>query len=722
MLPAARYSAAVLREQGIIGAFPCADRVMAICHGAITRLPAIKNGRRFLSSKGIDDMFIVCSKCSMRDSWLLNRLEREDTTDDPERWRTIFSRLRGVDESTSLQRYDKQIEGQRDESRSAAPDCWLQFEARACQQNKSRGRATANKTENFARRNVASLRAALAEEQLMNSGELNLASIAVRLLNDSSSVTDGESKLVQRARAVENRVVSEYRDQISQGKDVLGAEFCRLRSREKRRQTGATYTPPPIVNAIVSWAKGVNPSPNRVIDPGVGSGRFISEAARNFPTANLVGIDIDPLALLMARANACVLGYMNRLHLALGDYRDIQLPECQGSTLFIGNPPYVRHHEIADRWKTWFAATADRYGFAASKLSGLHIHFFLRTRELAKQGDYGAFITSAEWLDVNYGSALRHLLADGLGGSAVHVIDPKAKPFADALTTGAVTCFRIGERKTHFVMRAVDRLEDLTPLDKGRPIEWEKLATARKWSVFLRDRGNAPDGFIELGEIFRVHRGQVTGPNEAWIAGDTGRWIPRRFLRRTITKARELLAAGPELITAVGLKRVVDLPISLDELSADELRNVRKYLAWAKTLGAHNSYVAKQRRSWWAVELREPSPILVTYMARQAPAFVLNTAKARNLNIAHGLYPREPIAEGDLKAIVAYLRRHTTTVGGRVYAGGLVKFEPKELEQLRLPRLQDIYGYLAEEKGGAEAMVPFGPASGCAHGDSRISE
>ena len=48
---------------------------------------------------------------------------------------------------------------------------------------------------------------------------------------------------------------------------------------------------------------------------------------------------------------------------------------------------------------------------------------------VAKPGDFGAFITAAEWLDVNYGSLLRKMLADGLGGSAVHIIKPTAQPF-----------------------------------------------------------------------------------------------------------------------------------------------------------------------------------------------------------------------------------------------------------------------------------------------------
>lgn len=537
----------------------------------------------------------------------------------------------------------------------------------------------------------------------MTAGEARLAGLALALIDDRQRLTVAEQRLVRRARPSDPTIVTDCIARIIAGEDVLGTEFCRLRLPEKRRQAGATYTPSVIVKAMINWAAGVDASPERVVDPGVGSGRFLWVAADCFPSARLVGIDIDPLALLMARANACVRGYANRLHLELGDYRAVDLGSCSGKTLYIGNPPYVRHHEISERWKRWFATTARRFGFAASKLAGLHIHFFLRTREIAKTGDYGAFITAAEWLDVNYGSALRNMLADGLGGCAVHLIDPKAQPFADAFTTGAVTCFHVGHRPTHFHMRAVHRLEDLAPLDNGYPVEWEQMVKAHKWSTFVRKRKEAPASFIELGEIFRVHRGQVTGANEAWIAGDMARLIPKRFLRSTITKARELFAAGPELVSAAGLRRVVDLPVCLDDLSEDEVKAVRKYLAWAKLLGAEDSYIAQHRRAWWAVELRAAAPVLVTYMARRTPAFVLNTAKARHLNIAHGLYPRNSLRKEDLAAILVWLRGHVCTTSGRIYAGGLVKFEPKELERIPIPPLEDIHAANSADQVDATA-------------------
>src|SRR5262249_59216853 len=104
----------------------------------------------------------------------------------------------------------------------------------------------------------------------------------------------------------------------------------------------------------------------------------------------------------------------------------------------------VRDHEIERVWKQWLVQVAAERGLAASRLAGLHVYFFLATARHGRPGDYGAFITSAEWLDVNYGRVVRELLLDGLGGTAVHLLEPTVAPFPDAATTGASTCFTLG--------------------------------------------------------------------------------------------------------------------------------------------------------------------------------------------------------------------------------------------------------------------------------------
>ena len=242
--------------------------------------------------------------------------------------------------------------------------------------------------------------------------EADLAAFAFALAGPNAPLTDLERTLVPQGPAPCSERMRQASRAIARGDDPLGSAFCRLRSPEVRRKQGAVYTPRPIIDAMVKWSAGED-APKRIVDPGAGSGRFLIAAGRAFGDAELVAIEIDPLAALVLRANAATAGVADRLVLHLADYRTVALPESGGRTLFIGNPPYVRHHEIPTHWKDWLASSAAALGFKASKLAGLHVHFFLKTCDLAETGDYGAFITSAEWLDVNYGELLRKLLANG---------------------------------------------------------------------------------------------------------------------------------------------------------------------------------------------------------------------------------------------------------------------------------------------------------------------
>lgn len=517
--------------------------------------------------------------------------------------------------------------------------------------------------------------------------ESELAALAVQIIGGRQFLNSAERAIVSSKRPARIDQLNELREAILAGLDPLGVDFIRLRSPKIRRAHGAVYTPGMIVDAMIDWAKvEPGPSPARIVDPGSGSGRFLLGAARAFPDAELVGVEIDPLALLLLRANAEVAGFADRLTLHLGDYRTLKLPPISGRTLFIGNPPYVRHHQISDDAKSWFAETAKQYGFRASKLAGLHVHFFVRTREIAHAGDFGAFITSSEWMDVNYGAVLRNMLADGLGGTALHVLDATVRPFEEALTTGAITCFRVGNRPEKFTVRAVRSVDELQPLAKGKPLSWSTVIATTRWSQLVGPRKRKPSGVIELGELFRVHRGQVTGSNAVWIASAQARDLPKRFLFPAITRARELFQAQNGILNHVDhLRYVVDLPVDLDVLTVTERCAVERFLAWAKTKRADQSFVAMHRRAWWSVGLREPPPIFCTYMARRPPAFVRNDARARYLNIAHGLYPRQPMNDFEMSTILLYLRETVGMSGGRTYAGGLVKYEPGEVERLYIP-------------------------------------
>ena len=338
--------------------------------------------------------------------------------------------------------------------------------------------------------------------------ERGLAALAAALAGPAAALTAAERALVPERRAPIPCRVDRARLAIARGDDPLGDTFCRLRSPQTRRARGAVYTPRPIVDAMVAWASRQT-APARIVDPGAGSGRFLLAAARAFPGAELTAVEIDPLAALILRANAAVLGQARRLTVIVDDYRAIGLPPIDGATLFLGNPPWVRHHGIAPEWKDWFAETAAACGLRGSKLAGLHVHFFLKTHALAKPGDYGALVTSAEWLDVNYGETIRKLFVGGLGGGALHVIAPAAMPFADAATTGAIACFRTGRDPRAIRFRPVEALSELGSLRGGRWVARSRLEAARRWSPFLRPAAPGPSGRAELGEAEQAMRESI---------------------------------------------------------------------------------------------------------------------------------------------------------------------------------------------------------------------
>ncbi|WP_375404483.1 Eco57I restriction-modification methylase domain-containing protein [uncultured Sphingomonas sp.] len=480
------------------------------------------------------------------------------------------------------------------------------------------------------------------------------------------------------ARSILNALAELIRD----GHDPLGDAFCALRSPALRRENGATYTPAPIVQTMVDWATSGTPA--RVVDPGVGSARFLMRAAIAFPKAELVGIDVDPLAALVARANLAAIGAAGRARIVVGDYRRFN-DTTTGRTLYIGNPPYVRHHQIPAKWKDWLFNEAAKVGLPASKLAGLHVYFFLATVLKAKPKDYGAFITAAEWLDVNYGALVRALVLNQLGGQSVTVIEPTAQPFPDAATTAAITTFEVGAKPASVMFHRVDSLGDLKSLGKGRKIHRDRLAVEARWSFLTHETQKPPEGYVELGELCRVHRGTVTGANIVWIAGEHSAGLPDSVLFPAVTRARDVLDAAGVLADPTKLRRVIDLPPDLDELDTAERNAVKRFLKVARQMGGNKGYVASHRKAWWSVGLRRAAPIISTYMARRPPAFVMNQVDARHINIAHGLYPRDAMSEPLKQALVDFLQSNISQRSGRTYAGGLTKFEPREMERLIVP-------------------------------------
>ena len=458
---------------------------------------------------------------------------------------------------------------------------------------------------------------------------------------------------------------------------------CAGMTAEDKRRQGITLTPEWLVDLMLRQVAMAGPF-DTLVDPGAGTGRFCIAAARYFPAARIVAVESSPAMAAALHRRLAAEGLAHRVQVVEQDFREAALG-LTGRTAFVGNPPYVRHHDLGAHWKQWYAQTMARLGQPASQLAGLHLHFLARVAELARPGDHLCFVTSAEWLDNGYGSAWRRLL--GAAGAQLQlrglwVADPQTAVFPDALVSAVVMEAACAPKAEGVRLGVLE----IGALQSVRSLPLAALSQATRWTPLCQPALSLPSTGIELGELFRITRGQVTGLNSAWVLPLGSDALPAALTLPVVTRAREIIDGTIEADDALlRLRRVPNLPGDLSLLSASVRARLDAFLAVARAKGAADAYVARQRRAWYALDLRAPPVAMVSYMGRRPPVFRANPHSVSFLNIAHGLYARQPLAPQSLRALLDFLNSNTEMRAGRLYGGGMAKFEPSDIARLRVP-------------------------------------
>ena len=367
-------------------------------------------------------------------------------------------------------------------------------------------------------------------------------------------ISEAMSKL-GRGASIAN--IQDFFPQVLRGGDPLGEFFVESVSPGDRRAHGATFTPSWLIDLQLDQIAG-KCAPVRVVDAGAGTGRYALRAARRWPRATVIAVERDPALAEAIRINAQATGV--KIQILCGDYLSITLPPLDGVTAFVGNPPYVRHHDISPQDKAWYSSEMAGLRLPHSQLAGLHVYFYLKSYLLSKPGDVGCIVSAAEWMETNYGQSMR-LLFCLMGGESLIRVHPSERIFHDALTTSVIVTWSIGAKGDVNVCDLA-----LRAVQSQFLVKREQLRAFPKWPGY----GHAVPPHLEvqpvLGDYFRINRGQVTGCNEIWIATrETGRLIPRRYLFPCVTNAMEIINATGILRDASRLRRVIDLPADLSE-------------------------------------------------------------------------------------------------------------------------------------------------------------
>jgi hypothetical protein len=178
-------------------------------------------------------------------------------------------------------------------------------------------------------------------------------------------------------------------------------------------------------------------------------------------------------------------------------------------SLILGNPPYVRHHHLEREDKERLQALTHRMtGVKVNGLAGLYVYFLLLATAWMEDGGYAGWLIPSEFMDVNYGAALKRYLTDRVTLIRAHRFDPDDVQFGDALVSSVVLVFRKAPPPRGHEVEFTFGGTMNEPHASDR-IALECLRESHKWTVYpshdRNDRHTVSDGNgPTLSDFFRI--------------------------------------------------------------------------------------------------------------------------------------------------------------------------------------------------------------------------
>lgn len=470
--------------------------------------------------------------------------------------------------------------------------------------------------------------------------------------------------------------------------------YCQIVPRSHRKRYGQFFTPRSTARLMAEWVSGARP--RRVLDPAVGTGVLLRAVQEQAPAAALVGYDIDPRCLEMA-----ALHLPRAAKLVEADYLTAKEEDWYDG--IIANPPYLRHHDLIYDFDI-HQRFSSAHRLKISKLANAYILFTLKALSRLTERGRAAILIPAEWSNANFGDSLKRYFLDSNSLAQVVYFSHQGLVFDDNYSTGCVLLIENGHKgdcvETHYIdhEETIASLDDLASNQNIQHFRFKmrELAAAKKWDHLLANgHQETVKGLVPLRALAKTKRGIATGANEYFHlnearAREAGLSVDH--LEPCIGKARHVASYAFKEADLVRLRRegrevfLIDFKRSLT--AAD-----RRYIEEGEAQGINERYLTKTRSPWFSMERQEPAPIWAAVFGRSEMRFIVNEAGIKNLTTFHCVYPHDarPVF---VKALAACLNSKSIQARARsknrVYGGGLLKYEPKDLLEVEVPDLSKV--------------------------------
>jgi len=480
-----------------------------------------------------------------------------------------------------------------------------------------------------------------------------------------------------------------------------------------KKLRGGYYTPKPITDFVCKWA--ITKPNQKVLEPSCGDGNFIESAIRRFKELGvsnnkllglIKGIELIEEEAEKSKLRAAKYG-LNSTTILNSDFFNF-IQNANGEVLFdvvIGNPPFIRYQNFPEEHREVAFKMMEEMDLHPNKLTNIWVPFLIISASRLNRFGKLAMVIPAELFQVKYAAETRVFLSKYF--SRITIVTFKKLVFKD-IQQEIVLLLCEKDVKTNKGIRVLElnNLSELASIeiDKIHKAEVKSLEhSTEKWTKYFLEepeikllRRIKSENKIKLcSDIMDVDVGIVTGLNEFFMLSreSVAKWKLTSHTTKVVSKSNQMKGI---IYTDLDFenKSKENCPVHLFLPANQDFATLpkvcREYIVHGEKLGFNSGYKCRIRKRWYITPSLWTPDAFVLRQVGDYPKLIINKTNASSTDTIHRVRFKTNI-QPEIIAL-SYLNSLTfafSEILGRSYGGGVLTFEPSEIEEIPLPLLNN---------------------------------
>ena len=473
---------------------------------------------------------------------------------------------------------------------------------------------------------------------------------------------------------------------------------------------GGYYTPKPIADFICRW--GITSPTDTVLEPSCGDGNFLEASVERYEALGVArkdlpgliqGVELSEVEADKAQERIGQYGLNGTTVVNSDFFSFVRDHRDNRYDVVVGNPPFIRYQTFPEEHRNRAITLMAEVGLIPNKLTNIWVPFLVVSASLLKETGRLGMVIPAELFQVKYAANTRVFLSNFF--ERITIVTFRKLVF-DTIQQEVVLL--LCEKKV--ADRGGIRVVELNGLADLQAVDLERLLdkpvkqiehNSEKWTKYFLDEEEiallrqikSDDRIQTCGTYMEVDVGVVTGRNEFFMMNEeqVDAWKVEPYLRPVVSKSPHLkgIKFKPDDFDA---NKRSGYPVHLflpPNQPFEELpQPCREYIVYGEDKRYNTGYKCQIRKRWYITPSLKIPDGFALRQVNEFPKLAINEADALSTDTIHRVKFKPGVHKG--RAVLSYLNSLTfafSEILGRSYGGGVLTFEPTEVEELPLPFL-----------------------------------